>query len=198
MLTENQKKTRGWYYVNKEKYYWRDCDSCGLEYRGMGSNFCSRKCSSNLKLIEEEDGTVTVGLRERSTGHNYGDKISKAKRGKPNLKIRGSLHHNWKDGMAKRRRYEREKEMCTARYREWRTAVFASDNFKCVICGKGGRLQAHHILSWRDFPLDRYDIDNGVTVCQKHHPVGKQNEDRMVERFSSIVKQRHIWLGAGT
>lgn len=62
---------------------------------------------------------------------------------------------------------------------EFRNAVFARDNHRCVFCGKTaeetpeGKLDAHHILERRLFTqpgeLGGYFISNGATVCEEHH-----------------------------
>lgn len=55
-------------------------------------------------------------------------------------------------------------------YTLWRKAVFERDEYLCRGCGqKGGKLVAHHILSWTDFPHKRFDITNGLTLCVKCH-----------------------------
>lgn len=55
-------------------------------------------------------------------------------------------------------------------YREWRTKVFTRDNFTCAICNQvGGKLNAHHIKPFRDFEELRYDVNNGITLCEKCH-----------------------------
>lgn len=187
LLTEAEKKERGWYYVGRDKFFWRNCNSCGIEYQGMGSTFCSRTCSANMKLIEHDDGTITVAVKNRSTGHNYGPQISKAKKGRPNINLRGEKHFNWKGGDSNRKRYEREKLMCMAEYKEWRLSVFIRDSYKCVVCGVGGKLQVHHIYNWADYPELRYEVSNGVTVCSKHHPRGRKKEGDMVEFFNRVV-----------
>jgi len=52
----------------------------------------------------------------------------------------------------------------------WRKMIYKRDGYRCVICGKtGGKLNAHHIRSWKDFPELRFDIDNGITMCQSCH-----------------------------
>lgn len=39
----------------------------------------------------------------------------------------------------------------------------------CQICGNNDCLQAHHIKSFMDYPEYRLDLNNGITLCRKHH-----------------------------
>lgn len=58
----------------------------------------------------------------------------------------------------------------TPEYRVWRKSVFERDNYTCQMCGKkGGELNAHHIKLWKSHPESRYDIKNGVTLCESCH-----------------------------
>ncbi len=55
-------------------------------------------------------------------------------------------------------------------YKLWREAVFARDNWTCQCCHKrGGRLQAHHIKSMKQYPELKLSIDNGQTLCIDCH-----------------------------
>lgn len=55
-------------------------------------------------------------------------------------------------------------------YKKWREAVFIRDGFKCQICGQvGGALNAHHIKTFKDFPKLRFEVSNGITLCEKCH-----------------------------
>lgn len=61
--------------------------------------------------------------------------------------------------------------------REWRRKIFERDDYTCDICGqRGGALNAHHLDCWSAYPEKRFDEDNGVTLCVKHH---KQFHDHM-------------------
>lgn len=57
--------------------------------------------------------------------------------------------------------------------RKWRKSVVERDKI-CVKCGSEKGLQAHHISHWADDPVNRIDVDNGVTLCischAKEHP----------------------------
>lgn len=56
------------------------------------------------------------------------------------------------------------------KYRLWRRKVFLKDNYTCTKCNKrDSTIQAHHIKSWRDYPEERFNIDNGITLCFDCH-----------------------------
>ena len=51
---------------------------------------------------------------------------------------------------------------------EFRNAVFARDDNKCVVCGDQAK-DAHHIIERRLFGDGGYYLDNGASLCEKHH-----------------------------
>ena len=53
--------------------------------------------------------------------------------------------------------------------RKWRNAVLHRDGNQCVKCGARHRLEAHHILRWATHPEERFNVDNGVTLCTVCH-----------------------------
>jgi len=49
-----------------------------------------------------------------------------------------------------------------------------------------GKIKAHHILSWKDFPELRYETNNGITLCQAH-PLKRAEEKRLIPFFQGLV-----------
>lgn len=65
-------------------------------------------------------------------------------------------------------------------YVDWRKKVFERDNYKCQKCGvRGGDLNAHHILSYKDHPSERINIQNGITLCEKCHKKQHSQDDKI-------------------
>jgi len=56
----------------------------------------------------------------------------------------------------------------TKEYRLWKIAVIRRDK-QCVICGSKVGRHAHHINHATYFPDQRFDVDNGVCLCDKCH-----------------------------
>lgn len=81
----------------------------------------------------------------------------------------------------------------TAAYQKWRKAVFERDNYTCQICGQvGGRLNAHHVKPFAEFPAFRLDVSNGSTLCEScHRNVHRKRKVQHGERGVSN-KQRNI------
>lgn len=85
----------------------------------------------------------------------------------------GKYHWNWKGGITQENHSIRN----SARYKKWRNDVFERDRYTCQICGKiGGKLNAHHIELFSLNKLKRFDLENGITYCEKCHRKVHQNE----------------------
>jgi len=75
-------------------------------------------------------------------------------------------------------------------YSIWRKEVYKRDNFKCRINDNNckGKIEAHHILGWINYPELRYNINNGITLCQFHHPRKRVEEQRLIPFFQRMVE----------
>lgn len=80
---------------------------------------------------------------------------------------RGEAHYAFSHGRHQRNLDARR----TPEYKDWRNAVFARDRYACQHCGdaKGGNLQSHHIKAFATYPELRYDVANGITLCERCH-----------------------------
>lgn len=50
----------------------------------------------------------------------------------------------------------------------WSELIKLKDGNKCKKCGKVDGLSSHHIFGRRKFST-RWDLDNGITLCDQHH-----------------------------
>jgi 5-methylcytosine-specific restriction endonuclease McrA len=88
-------------------------------------------------------------------------------------KNRGSEHWNWNGGITPENAAIRN----SLESKQWRIAVFERDNYTCQDCGarskkglkKPVKLVAHHIKSFFEFSELRFDINNGITLCDDCH-----------------------------
>lgn len=63
-------------------------------------------------------------------------------------------------------------------YAQWVKGVMERDNWTCQCCGQyGGTIDAHHLYSYRQYPEHQTNVDNGITLCRRHH------------------KEFHDWMG---
>jgi predicted restriction endonuclease len=51
----------------------------------------------------------------------------------------------------------------------FRSSVFKRDGFKCKFCNINTDLDAHHIVDRHEMPNGGYVLENGISLCYKHH-----------------------------
>ncbi len=91
--------------------------------------------------------------------------------------------------IADRSKLSKKQERNDSAYRDWRKQVWLRDNFTCKIANPDckGRIEAHHILGWTQYPELRYQINNGITLCHAHHPRKRSEEKRLSPYFQELV-----------
>jgi hypothetical protein len=119
-------------------------------------------------------------------------KLSESRKGyRPTIEVRKKLseaHKGEKSSLWRGGRMEfypeNERIRKSFEYKLWRKAIFERDKFTCQKTGViGGKLVAHHINNFNDFPELRLAIDNGITLLKIvhiafHKKYGKQNNTR--------------------
>lgn len=104
--------------------------------------------------------------KEGSKNPMYGRHHSVRARREMGETNKGKKHWNWKGGITDKNTLIR----LGIETKLWREAVLARDNWTCQECGKqGGKLQPHHIKSFKQYPELRFAIDNGKTLCLNCH-----------------------------
>lgn len=157
---------------HKYKYILKKCKNCKKNFKGILTQvYCSKKCrtyciSSNLNKKRYETNywkeKICLICKKpfRRQGRLYCSQKCQgiANRGKNNI--------NWKNGVTliyRGIRFSRE-------YDQWRMTVFKRDNFTCQNCHQiGGELHAHHLKPFATNPKLRFEISNGITLCEDCH-----------------------------
>ena len=105
---------------------------------------------------------------------------------------RGEKSRFWKGGITPTNELLRHsQDSC-----DWRTAVFARDDYTCVLCQKRGvYMEAHHIKTWAKHPELRFETSNGVTLCRHCHGKTKRKEERYETMFAMIMKKEKDFKG---
>lgn len=122
-------------------------------------------------------------MRQSHLGH----KVSLDSRKKMSESKTGERHPNYKiDRTTLKKRENRRDDMY---YKDWRKYVYTRDNFQCKLKSKDckGKIEAHHIFRWSEYPTLRYVITNGITLCQFHHPLKVEEEKRLIPIFQELI-----------
>ena len=126
-----------------------------IKDRGSSDVLCECDCGNEC----------TVSRYAVSSGRQLSCGCSR-KGNKPPRVFRGEQHWNWRGGISG----QRERDMVSKEYREWRLAVYERDAYTCVKCDQvGGELNCHHILPYSLYPDHRTSVDNGATLCIACH-----------------------------
>lgn len=138
---------------------------------------CSHKCANGSRKGQPTWNKGLKGFRSGKNHHWYGRDVT------------GEKNPTYIKDRTKLKRFNDDaKDRRSSAYVTWRNDVYKRDNWKCKInkdCS--GRLEAHHILGYAEYPELRYDINNGITLCQAHHPRKRAEEKRLSPYFMELV-----------
>ena len=164
-------------YENKRRQVEFECLSCGKpskqrrsDYNKHKRHFCSRDCSNKWRSENVR------GKNHHQTGVKFSDahrnKISeKVKaywaRSENKWKRQGANNPAWNGGVTPQNHLDRT---CN-KYYEWQKAVYEKDRYTCVRCldNRGGNLNAHHIIPFCIAHEERFEVNNGATLCKECH-----------------------------
>lgn len=190
----------------KKNRYTTKCNECNKDfdvqyYRRKTVKYCSQICKhiDQLNKSPWNKGKKNNGLKrivsditkEKMRLINIGKKHTEQTKEKLRIinlgKKSGKESVHWIIDRTKLRKSDREYK--DGQYRDWMLAVKNRDGWKCKISNNEckGRLESHHILPWKDYPELRYQINNGITLCIKHHPRARREEIRLSPYFKKLL-----------
>ena len=70
--------------------------------------------------------------------------------------------------LTKKRIKQLDRREARKQFSIWANAVKDRDGRKCIYCASPKLLNAHHVIP-REIKVFRWDVDNGVSLCPKHH-----------------------------
>jgi len=79
-------------------------------------------------------------------------------------------------------------------YKKWRKAIYQRDEYKCQFPAckyRGRKVEAHHIKTWAENPILRYNLDNGISLCRKCHRKITRKERLYESLFREIVRHKN-------
>lgn len=130
--------------------------------RKIGEAGKGRKASSQTRK------KMSLRMKKKPIKFWKGKKIPLEVREKMSIahKARREKNHLWKGGITPINMEIRASKQS----RLWREAIFERDDWTCQKYGiRGGKLHAHHIFGFSDYPELRFAIDNGITLSEKAH-----------------------------
>lgn len=129
---------------------------------------CLCKCGDTLKA--DLNDILQFGKKGKIYSCNKcgRKRTSEKSKGKPRYYCRGENHPNYNPNLTDEERSDRRSNL---QYREWQQKVKEKAKFTCDICGdnRGGNLESHHLDGHNWCKDKRYDINNGVCLCDKCH-----------------------------
>jgi 5-methylcytosine-specific restriction endonuclease McrA len=154
------------------------------EWRARLSAACLERKKRN-GFINSEQARKKTSAAMQGNKYGTGHVVSEEHRERISQATAGEKHYNWKGGKSS----ENEKVYASRKYREWRTAVFSRDGYKCLMpgCCASRNLQAHHIKTKSSRPDLIFDLTNGITLCKKCHSSISRKETAFEELFTAIL-----------
>lgn len=178
------------------------CENCGTIFGGQFGRArmtCSKECNDIIRNARSgrpkgtphtKEWKKKMSLRVQGSKNPFYGKIHT-----PEVVEQISLSLTGKVGCLSRRwikdrtQVKLDTERGGTLHKQWSIQVKNRDGWKCRIANSDceEKLESHHILSWKDFPEFRYQINNGIALCHFHHPRVRKEEKRLSPYFQDLV-----------
>jgi len=160
------------------------CDNCNKEYetRFLLQKFCSIKCKGRFQTKKSTKKIICMNCGKEFIATKSSIKWARIRGSERNfcsVKCRGRYYsgdknHGWIEDRSKLKNRHKSIRWST-RMAQWRNRVYKRDDWTCKLCGSRSRsknlitLNCHHIKRFNDYPELRFEVSNGVTLCEDCH-----------------------------
>ena len=97
--------------------------------------------------------------------------------------MRGEKNWNWQGGI-----YETNRDVRRSpAYKQWRISVLKRDKYKCKLCSSIEKLEANHIKRFSEYIELRFEISNGITLCNPCHKKIRGIEHTVEEMLTKLI-----------
>lgn len=150
--------------------------------------YCSKTCQYASYVGRKVSPETRIKMSKAHIGNksNTGRSLSQEHKENMSRAFKGEKHWNWQGGKTTENHSRRNQ----LEYKQWRKSVFERDGYKCKIANKDcvHEVHAHHILRFAEHVNLRFDVNNGITLCKNHHPLGKDEEKKMEPTYKQLIK----------
>lgn len=171
-----------------------ECSNDFMAYVSDDRKYCSKRClNKNLSnILKGKKKSFRTEAHKEKIRQSVLNQYRTGKK-KPNflgekrLDMTGENNSRWIKDRTQLK--DDSKERGGQLHREWSNSIKKRDGWKCRIADEScnGRIEAHHILGWSEYPELRYQINNGITLCHAHHPRKRAEEKLMVSYFMELL-----------
>lgn len=172
------------------------CSCCGIEFEVVPSRLDNKKdiyCSLECKA----KGYSNKYSKENHPmwgKHHTEETINRISSGHIGRFV-GSKSGRFNPTLTDEQRIKNTSRHSDMKYIKWYKAVMRKYNYTCVICNKkGGDIVAHHLEGFNWCENLRYDVNNGVILCDNchkdfHSKYGYgNNTNEQFEEYSKVIR----------
>lgn len=144
-----------------KRAYWNCICDCGNIVYGICGSELRNKSVQSCGCLTKEMSSENM---KRMNLCNWQDEEYR--------KTHSGENHKWFNSelTEEERKLMKEGRQINSEYRLWAYKIKERDNFTCDCCNKRGcSLHSHHLNGWNKFKEQRYDLENGICLCEQCH-----------------------------